>query len=271
MPTPTGEIVPFFLSIAGNIGVGKTMVCDLVSERMGWDSYYEPVLDNPYLEPFYGDMTRWSFHLQVFFLSRRFALQRQLLERGRSAVQDRSMYEDSEIFARILYRRGHMEERDYHAYRDLFAEMAGYLRAPDLIVYMKASPATTMERIARRGRGMESGIDPDYITELHNAYENWAAHIHRIAPVLVVDTERLDLKHDGAAQDRLVADIAKASREKQLRALVDLGHSASAAAEVVDGQRELDPDAAAEALRRHQRIEWKQVVAHSPVAHRWAS
>ena len=217
MPTPSGEQVPFFVAIAGNIGVGKTMVCDLISERLGWDTYYEPVVDNPYLEDFYADMARYSFHLQVFFLSKRFELQRKLLDAGHSAVQDRTIYEDTEIFARILYRRGFMNERDYRNYRDLFAEMARYLRPPDLILYMRAAPETILGRIKARGRDMEKEIDPEYVGELHDAYESWSEHIHRIAPLKIIDTDLVDLKTDRQAKENLVLELRKLSREKDLR------------------------------------------------------
>ena len=219
MTTPTGERVPFYVAIAGNIGVGKTMVCDLVNEKLGWDAYYEPVVDNPYLEDFYADMRRFSFHLQVFFLSKRFALQRTLLERGRSAVQDRTIYEDTEIFARILYRRGMMEERDYHNYRDLFAEMVRYLQPPDVILYLRADPSTTIARIRARGRAMEKDIDPAYVQELHESYESWSEHIHRIAPLHVIDTDTCDLKADRAAQNELIDMLRERSRAKDQAAV----------------------------------------------------
>lgn len=234
MPTPSGEQVPFYVAIAGNIGVGKTMVCDLIAEKLGWDTYYEPVVDNPYLEDFYADMRRYSFHLQVFFLSKRFALQRQLLERGHSAVQDRTIYEDTEIFARILYRRGKMEERDYHNYRDLFAEMARYLRPPDLILYMRAQPSTILDRIAQRGREMEKGIEPSYIEELHESYESWAEHIPRIAPLHVIDTDAIDLKSDKRAQADLIEMLRQRSRAKDLRARAQGGGGGHAGGRAVN-------------------------------------
>jgi deoxyadenosine/deoxycytidine kinase len=214
MPTPSGERYPFYVAIAGNIGVGKTMVTDLLGERLGWDTYYEPVEDNPYLDDFYQDMRRWSFHLQVFFLSKRFALQRRITESGRSVVQDRTIYEDTEIFARILYRRGMMSERDYRNYKDLFATMVSYLRPPDLILYMRARPETILGRIRSRGRECEQSIDPAYIQELHESYELWAERIPQIAPLHVVDTEALDLKNLRKAQDELVEIIRARSRAK---------------------------------------------------------
>ncbi len=217
MPTPTGEKFPFYVTIAGNIGVGKTMVTDLIGERLGWECYYEPVDNNPYLDDFYADMARYSFHLQVFFLSKRFELQRKILESGRSTVQDRTIYEDTEIFARILYRRGMMSERDYRTYKDLFGNMVSYLNAPDLILYMRAQPETILSRIKARGRDFEQSIDPDYIRELHQSYEDWADRIEVIAPLHVVDTDTLDLKSDRSAQDELVEILREHSHRKDVR------------------------------------------------------
>ncbi len=214
MTTPSGEKHPFYVAIAGNIGVGKSMVTDLLGERLGWDTYYEPVDDNPYLEDFYLDMLRWSFHLQVYFLSKRFGLQRTIIHSGHSAVQDRTIYEDTEIFARILYRRGMMEERDYHNYRELFAAMVEYLRPPDLILYLRAQPESVVGRIQARGRDCEKDIDRDYIQELHDSYELWAERIHTIAPLEIIDTDELDLKGDRAAQDELVRIIREHSKRK---------------------------------------------------------
>jgi len=214
MTTPTGEKFPFYVAIAGNIGVGKTMVTDLIGERLGWDTYYEPVDDNPYLDDFYADMKRFSFHLQVFLLSKRFALQKKITQSGHSVVQDRTIYEDTEIFARILYRRGMMSERDYRNYRDLFATMAEYLRPPDLILYMRAEPETILERIQTRGRECEQEIDPGYIRELHDSYEHWAERIPIIGPLHVVNTDDLDLKNNRAAQDELIEVIKEYSSKK---------------------------------------------------------
>ncbi len=217
MTTANRDKQPFFLAIAGNIGVGKTLVTDLLGERLGWDTYYEPVADNPYLDDFYADMKRYSFHLQVFLLSKRFALQRKILESGRSVVQDRTIYEDTEIFARILYRRGMMDERDYHNYKDLFATMVSYLRAPDLILYLRAQPETILKRIRARGRDCELQIEEDYIRELHESYELWAERIPLISPLHVVNTEELDLKNDRKAQDELVEVIRSLSHRKEMK------------------------------------------------------
>src|SRR5687767_9456038 len=142
----------YFLAIAGNIGVGKTQLTDRLAKELGWKAYYEPVIQNPYLDPFYQDMPRWSFHLQIYFLAERFKAQAQMGASDASFIQDRTIYEDAEIFARTLYEQGSMTQVDYENYTALFHVMTGYLRRPDLVLYLSASPDTLLERIAARGR-----------------------------------------------------------------------------------------------------------------------
>ncbi len=125
-----------FVAIAGNIGVGKSTLTSLLSKSMGWEPFYEAVEDNPYLADFYQDMTRFAFHSQVFFLSRRLRHHRRLLDFPGSVVQDRSVYEDAEIFARNLYTQGHIEPRDYTTYRELYEVLIQFLPPPDLVVYL---------------------------------------------------------------------------------------------------------------------------------------
>src|SRR5881409_2524637 len=152
----------YFLAIAGNIGVGKTELTNRLSEELSWAAYYEPVIQNPYLDAFYENMSRWSFHLQIYFLNERFKAQ---VEIGRSTllfIQDRTIYEDAEIFAKTLWAQGSMTEVDYQNYVALFNCMVGFLRPPDLIVYLKASPDTLMARISKRGRDSEKTIGIDY-------------------------------------------------------------------------------------------------------------
>ena len=127
---------PFYVSIAGNIGVGKSMITTMIGEVFGWRMYFEPVINNPYLDDYYKDMNRWSFHLQVYFLSKRFEVQKLILDQPGSAVQDRTIYEDVEIFAPTLHRRGCMDDRDYENYREVFRNMVAFLRPPDLIIYL---------------------------------------------------------------------------------------------------------------------------------------
>src|SRR3990170_5770420 len=141
-----------FVAVAGNIGVGKSTLVALLCHRLGWQPFYEPVAENPYLVDFYADMRTWAFHSQIFFLTHRLRAHRQLLDHPTSAVQDRSVYEDAEIFARNLYERGHLGERDYRTYRQLYEVLTEFLPPPDLVLYLRASVDTLQQRIARRGR-----------------------------------------------------------------------------------------------------------------------
>jgi len=145
----------------------------MLSEKLGWKAYYEKVVDNPYLSDFYGDMPRWSFHLQVFFLSHRFQSQKEITDWPDSCVQDRSIYEDVEIFAYTLYQQGKMSDRDYKNYQDLFAIMVHYLRNPDLIIYLKNNIDILLDHIKKRGRDYEQTIDPQYLATLNEAYDAW--------------------------------------------------------------------------------------------------
>src|SRR5262245_36722925 len=184
----------YFLAIAGNIGVGKTELTNRLSAELGWLAYYEPVIENPYLDPFYRDMTRWSFHLQIYFLSERFKAQVEIGKSALSFIQDRTIYEDAEIFARTLHDQGSMTDVDYRNYVSLFECMVSFLRRPDLILYLKASPEALMERIARRGRASESAIGIDYIARLNRAYDEWMRRARHEVDVLEIDTENVPLQ-----------------------------------------------------------------------------
>jgi len=162
-----------FVAIAGNIGAGKTTLTRLLSDKLGWRAYYEKVIDNPYLSDFYDDMNRWSFHLQVFFLSHRFKSQKEISAWPNSCVQDRSIYEDVEIFAQTLYEGGNMSQVDFDNYRELFSIMVTYLRKPDLIIYLETPVEKLVERILNRGRDYERTIDPNYLKKLNVAYDHW--------------------------------------------------------------------------------------------------
>jgi deoxyadenosine/deoxycytidine kinase len=199
----------YFLAIAGTIGVGKTELTSRLSEELGWLAYYEPVIQNPYLDPFYEDMERWSFHLQIYFLSERFKAQ---VEIGRSAlpfIQDRTIYEDSEIFARVLHDQGSMTKVDFDNYRALFDVMVSYLRKPDLIIYLKASAPVLMERIARRGRASEKAIRQEYLQRLSDAYDGWMSRVRGETEVLEIDTDHVALQGDTPAFRRLIEDLKR--------------------------------------------------------------
>lgn len=200
----------YFIVISGNIGVGKTTFTRLISERYGWKAFYERVLDNPYLNDFYANMSRWSFNLQIYFLSHRFQDQRRTLDQNIHCVQDRSIYEDAEIFAYILHKQGNMSDRDYTNYRELFYIMTDFLRKPDLIVYLKASTWTLISRIRKRGRDYEKSIGKEYLYELNLAYERWIDKIKAEIPVLTVNTDKLDLDKNPEKMVHFFAEMESA-------------------------------------------------------------
>jgi deoxyadenosine/deoxycytidine kinase len=180
-----------FVAIAGNIGVGKSTLTELLSQRLGWEPFFEAVNDNPYLADFYENMERWSFHSQIYFLSRRLRHHWQLLQRSNSVVQDRTVYEDAEVFACNLYRQGLMEQRDYRSYSELYEVVTTVLPPPDLIVYLRASISTLQERIHKRGRSYEKDISRAYLEQLNELYEAWIEGFS-LCPVLTVPTDDLD-------------------------------------------------------------------------------
>ncbi|HCB49513.1 MAG TPA: deoxynucleoside kinase, partial [Chloroflexi bacterium] len=181
----------YFITIAGNIGVGKSTLTRLLAERLDWEPVYEAVTENPYLADFYEDMRRWSFHSQVFFLSRRLRQHHNLLQKNSSVIQDRSVYEDAEVFARNLYRQGHLSQRDWRCYLDLYETLATLLRPPDLVVYLQASVDVLMKRVQTRGRPEESHLSEEYLGEVNRAYNHYFFH-YGATPLLVVNTTDVD-------------------------------------------------------------------------------
>ena len=216
---PRKEIpeTPFYVSIAGNIGVGKSMITTMIGEVLGWRMFYEPVINNPYLDDYYKDMKRWSFHLQVYFLSKRFEVQKEILDRPGSAIQDRTIYEDVEIFAPTLHRRGCMDDRDYENYREIFSNMAAFLQPPDLIIYLHCRPETALNRIKQRARNCESDIPLDFLQDLHAAYGDWIERAPALCPVRTIDTEKVNLRDDEEAQAGLLEMIRTLHLEKHER------------------------------------------------------
>lgn len=180
-----------FVAVAGNIGVGKSTLVTMLCERLEWKPFFEPEADNPYLADFYQDMYAWSFQSQVYFLSRRLRAHRQLLDSPASAIQDRSIYEDAEIFAKNLYRQGYIADRDYRTYLELYQVLAEFLPPPDLLVYLRASTSTLLARIALRARGYEQQITAEYLTQLNDLYEDWISNFN-FCPVLAVPADDLD-------------------------------------------------------------------------------
>ncbi len=186
-----------FVAVAGNIGVGKSTLVTMLSKRMEWQPFYEPVSDNPYLADFYADMSTWAFHSQVFFLTRRLRSHVELSQHPGSVLQDRSVYEDAEIFAQNLYLQGHIQPRDYQTYRELYETAVQLLPPPDLMIYLRASIETLVDRISRRGRDYERTIAPDYLQSLNNLYESWISDFV-LCPVLTIPADDLDfVAHSG--------------------------------------------------------------------------
>ena len=195
-----------FVLVAGNIGAGKTSLTERLAARLGWRAAYESVTDNPYLADFYADMRTWSFHLQVFFLGHRAAQHQALAKDRQSAIIDRSIYEDAFIFARALNEMGNMTERDYLSYRRLFDVVVGELPPPDLLIYLRASAPVLMERISKRGRAIESGINADYLSLLDRYYDEWLRDF-ATCPVLMIESDNLDFVHRSDHLDVVVARI----------------------------------------------------------------
>ncbi|NOH01358.1 MAG: deoxynucleoside kinase [Chloroflexi bacterium] len=186
-----------FVAVAGNIGVGKSTLVKMLCEKMGWDPFYEPVTQNPYLADFYQNMSAWAFHSQVFFLTHRLRSHFNLAQHPNSVIQDRSVYEDAEIFAYNLYRQGNMTDRDFQTYRELYETAVQFLPPPDLVIYLRASVETLLTRINQRGRDYERQISPDYLQNLNNLYEGWIENF-TLCPVLAVPADDLDyVAHNG--------------------------------------------------------------------------
>ncbi|WP_022834571.1 deoxynucleoside kinase [Salisaeta longa] len=184
-----------YVAISGNIGAGKSSLTEILSDYFGWEAFYEQVDNNPYLTDFYNDMRRWSFNLQVFFLSSRFKHQQHIETIDASVVQDRSIYEDAEIFARNLHQMNLMSPRDYENYTELFSIMTSYLQPPTLLVYLRASVPTLVNHIQQRGRNYESTIRIDYLERLQGHYERWI-DTYDLGPKMIIDVDELDFVND---------------------------------------------------------------------------
>jgi len=176
------------IAIAGNIGSGKTTLTTLLSEHYGWEAHYEEVDHNPYLDDFYSDMMRWSFNLQIFFLHSRFAQIHDIRKSGKAVIQDRTIYEDSTIFAPNLHDMGLMTSRDFDAYMRLFDLMEEFISPPDLLIYLNASVPTLVEQIQKRGRPYENSIRLDYLQRLNERYQEWIKGYDK-GKLLIIDVD----------------------------------------------------------------------------------
>lgn len=195
-----------YIAIGGNIGAGKSALTRVLSDYFKWEAYYERVDDNPYLVDFYDDMRRWSFNLQVFFLSSRFHQHRRIEGLPHSVVQDRTIYEDAEIFARNLHDMGLMSKRDFENYSELYGIMASYLQAPDLLIYLRASVPTLVRHIQSRGRQFESTIRIEYLERLNRLYEDWVER-YDAGPKLIVDVDEYDYVNENDDRQSIISLI----------------------------------------------------------------
>jgi len=179
------------IAVAGNIGSGKTTLTGMLAKHFAWEPQFEEVDDNPYLNDFYDDMQRWSFNLQVYFLNKRFNQIIDIRESGRSVIQDRTIYEDAEIFAPNLHAMGLMTTRDFNNYQDLFRLISQFLNPPDLLIYLRASVPTLVRNIQKRGRDYENSIRIDYLKRLNDRYENWITG-YNTGKLLIVDVDNIN-------------------------------------------------------------------------------
>lgn len=179
------------IAVCGNIGSGKTTLAEKLSKHYGWSALIESVDDNPYLRDFYEDMDRWAFHLQIYFLNSRFKQISAIRQNDRVTIQDRTIYEDAYIFAANLYNSGHIQERDYQSYLDIFHSMLNFVEPPDLLIYLKADIPKLVKQIQKRGRDYEDAIRLDYLKNLNDHYEKWISG-YKHGRLLTIDVNNLD-------------------------------------------------------------------------------
>ncbi|NCD42506.1 MAG: deoxynucleoside kinase [Bacteroidia bacterium] len=198
------------VAVAGNIGSGKTTLTELLSKHFGWESNFEDVDTNPYLESFYEDMQRWSFNLQVYFLNSRFRQIIAIRESGKSVIQDRTIYEDAQIFAPNLHAMNLMTSRDFNNYKSLFNLMSSFIQPPDLLIYLRASVPTLVRQIQLRGREYEESIRLDYLKSLNARYEEWIATYNQ-GKLLIIDVDHIDFANRpedlGTIIDKINAEL----------------------------------------------------------------
>lgn len=204
-----------FVVVAGNIGSGKTTLTKKLADRLGWKPHFESVQDNPYLSDFYSNMQRWSFPLQVYFLNHRFNTHKMIEAGHASSIQDRSIYEDANIFARALYEQGDLDERDYRTYHDLYDSMVNYLSAPTIMIFLKRSVPKLLERIQMRGRDYEQQIPVDYLTKLNSYYDHWFAS-YDLGKSLIVDTDDLDFLENEEHFTKLVEKVHNSIDQQEM-------------------------------------------------------
>lgn len=195
-----------YIALAGNIGSGKTNLSKVLAQRLNWQLCLEPVEENPYLVDFYQDMKYWSFHSQIFYLTKSLQYNQNLKNCTGSIIQDRSIYENAEIFAKNLFQEKILSQRDWQTYNDYYQAIKQTVIVPDLLVYLQAPVDMLMQRIAKRNRDAEQAIERQYVEKLNNLYENWIKNF-TYCPVLTVNIENTDFRDRPEEQDELIAKI----------------------------------------------------------------
>jgi deoxyadenosine/deoxycytidine kinase len=203
-----------YVVVAGNIGAGKSSLVHLLAEHLGFIAYLEPVLENPFLKDFYADMRRWALQSPLFFLSHRAPMQKAMSADPHSVVQDRSIYEDAEVFAKNLYIQGNIEEREWLVYQDLYRTLAEILPHPSLVIYIRASVPTLRDRIAQRGRDFESAIPDAYLEGLNVLYEEWISSF-TMAPILTIPGDSLDFVAESRDLQVILRTVTKRLEDNQ--------------------------------------------------------
>lgn len=205
-----------YIAVSGNIGSGKTSLVEMLSQRLGYEPFFERI-DNPYLDSFYQDMARWSFNLQMSFLSKKTVQVNEIMRSTHNIIQDRTIFEEAYVFVRNLNRMGLMTTQDYELYMSFFDLLSGNIRLPDLIVYLKASIPTLISQIRRRGREYEMGIEPEYLEGLNTLYDDWINNLYP-GRVLTIDVDEYDFvlskEHFDIITDKITAEIEAVEKSK---------------------------------------------------------
>jgi deoxyadenosine/deoxycytidine kinase len=196
-----------FIAIAGNIGAGKTCLSKRLAALLGWELYQEPFQENPYLENFYGDMTKWAFQCEMAFLGHRLNNHWEILNKENSTIQDRCIYEGAEIFVKNLYRNNHLSETDWNTYNNLYQTIISNLRPPELIVYLKSSPERCLSNIKTRNRAMDTNIDESYLRNLSALYDEWHNNFSA-CPVMMIESDGKDFK-DALTVNQIAKNICE--------------------------------------------------------------
>jgi deoxyadenosine/deoxycytidine kinase len=195
-----------YVAVAGNIGAGKTSLVELLSKHYSWEAHFEDVIDNPYLDDFYNHMERWSFNLQVYFLNSRFRQLKKFKASNKDFIQDRTIYEDSRIFAPNLHAMGLMNQRDFNNYQSLFGLMESMVEAPDMLIYLRSSIPNLVHKIHKRGREYENSISIEYLSRLNERYEAWISTYDK-GKLLIVDVDQYDFVEKKDDLGRIIEKI----------------------------------------------------------------